>query len=424
MPLVQKKPPWVPSSYAPTLVSPATGPGPSPRVGIDQGWRTFELQPWVTIRANASGPAPWPAVLSVTQDEGGWADLSRFADAAFWVEVAEVTQPTGGTVQLTIESSPSPDEPLFKPVAQPVNVAPVTDPATNGTIPLLVRTARTPTTVPLSRWTRWRVSVSAGSTGPWDITFRIRGAGGRSSFALPNQLAGCKLWLRGDLGVTQRPVPNGTVANWADQSGNGNDAFNTVDTNSPQYNQTGHTINGQQVLVFDPTVANNNRWLQLTSSLGSPSALHAFIVHRRPFATETNPTWTGFWALGTSGQYTHMPWKDVSVGGDNHIYDDGGGTTRYDCGVAKVPLDQAQVYEVQNQAGSWRNFLNGQSQFTSLTNTVGAGAATPYIGSSPDQVVVYRGDIAEVVVYNRILTANERALLINYLNGRYGLGAI
>jgi hypothetical protein len=420
MPLVQKKPPWAPSSYAPTLVSPATGPGPSPRVGIDQGWRSFELQPWVTIRANASGPAPWPAVLSVTQDEGGWVDLMRFADAAFWVEVAEVTQPTGGTVQLTIESSPSPDEPLFKPVAQPVNVAPVTDPTTNGTIPLLVRTARTPTTVPLSRWTRWRVSVTPGATGPWDVTFRIRGAGGRSSFVLPNQLSGCLLWLRADLGITQRDAP-GSVSNWADQSGNARDASQTAVnlSNQPLCNHTERYINGQATLWFDST--SSKRWMSLASSLGSPSAIHSFVVHRRVSATTTDITLTGFWGIGTSGLQSHMPFTD------GKIYDDGGGATRYDCGTppAAVALNIPQAYEVQNQAGSWRNFLNGRPQFTSLTNTVGSGAASPVIGLSPGTTnVYYDGDIAEYIFYNRILTANERALLINYLNGRYGLGAV
>lgn len=417
MPIL-KKSSWSSSSLTPTLVSPATGPGPSPRIATDQGWRSFELQPWVTIRANASGPSPWPPVLSVTQDEGGWVDLARFADAAFWVEVAEVTQPTGGQVLLTIESSPSEDETLFKPVSQPVAVAPVTNPATSGTIPLLVRTARTPTTVPLSRWTRWRISVPPGATGPWDITFRIRGAGGRSSFVLPNQISGCLLWLRADLGIEQADAI-GSVSTWKDQSGHGNHATQTSLTNQPKYNQAGHSMNQQQVVVFDPDVA--LRWLNLTSSLGSPSALHAFMIHRRPVATESFGQYTGFWTIGTSGLASHMPWS-----GDQHIYDDGGGTTRYDCGTANAgaPLDRAQVYEVRNQSGSWQNLQHGLPLFSSVVNTVGVGAASPIIGATPVNNVYYRGDIAELFFYDRILSTNERALLINYLNGRYGLGAV
>ena len=110
---------------------------------------------------------------------------------------------------------------------------------------------------------------------------------------------------------------------------------------------------------------------------------------------------------------------------DGVIYDDGGGATRYTCGTPAVPLDRAQVYEVQNQAGSWQNLLNGKPQFQSFTNTVGSGAASPLIGQSPGMTnVYYNGDIAEIVFYNRILSPNERALLINYLNGRYGLGAV
>lgn len=412
---VLKKPSWSSSSSSPTLVSPKTGPGPSPRVAIDQGWRSFELQPWVTIRANASGPSPWPPVLSVTQDEGGWIDLSRFADAAFWVEVADLTQPTGGSVLLTIESSPSEDETLFKPVSQPVAVAPVTDPTTSGTIPLLVRTARTPTTVPLSRWTRWRISVPPGATGPWDITFRIRGAGGRSSFILPNQLSGCLLWLRGDLGVTQNS--DGTAAVWADQSGHGNDATQSNSSLAPYYSPNlVHPINGQRTLYFD---GNQPKWMQLTSSLGSPSALHAFVVHRRLNATTGVVALTGFWGIGSSGIQSHMPFTD------GNVYDDGGGAVRYSCGPPPVALDVSQVYEVQNQAGSWRNFQNGTPFFTSLTNTVGSGAASPMLGRSPGSTnVYYDGDVAEYIFYDRILSPNERALLINYLNGRYGLGAV
>ena len=205
------------SQVLPILATPKS-PGASPLAALDQPFRSFDLQPWVTIRANASGPSPWPPVLSVTQEDSGWIDLSRYADAAFWVDVAEVTQPSGGTVLLNIESSPSLDETCFKPVCQPIAISPITDPTSSGVVPLLVRTARTPTTVPLSKWTRWRLSVTAGSSGPWDATFRVRGAGGHSSFVVPPQLSGCILWLRGDLESSSRPrgaCPDGPTSRGA-----------------------------------------------------------------------------------------------------------------------------------------------------------------------------------------------------------------
>lgn len=407
-------------NQTPTLALAPKAPGASPLTALDQGWRSFDLQAWVTIRANASGPSPWPAVLSVTQEDSGWVDLQRFADAGFWVEVSEVTQPTGGKVLLTIESSPTLDETLFKPACQPVEIAPTTDPTTSGTIPILVRTARTPTTVPLSRWTRWRLSVSAGATGPWDATFRIRGAGGRSSFILPNQLSGCLLWLRADLGITLDP--SGNVGRWADQSGRGNDAVQSSVSNQPRYNVLAHPpIGGQQVVFWDSTGSGTRRFMPLTHSLGSPSALHIFLVNRRLTATEFDPSLTGLWQLGTSASLSHYPWS-----GDQHIYDDGGGTTRYDCGsaVSPISLGAPHVYEVQNKAGSWANFLSGRPQFTSATNVVGTGAASPVIGGTGSFGPWYQGDWAELFIYNRILTPNERSLLVNYMNGRYGLGAV
>ena len=68
--------------------------------------------------------------------------------------------------------------------------------------------------------------------------------------------------------------------------------------------------------------------------------------------------------------------------------------------------------------------MSGKPQFTSATNTVGAGAASPEIGSNTAYGYYYLGDWAELIIYDRILSANERAIIINYLNGRYGLGAV
>ena len=174
-------------------------------------------------------------------------------------------------------------------------------------------------------------------------------------------------------------------------------------------------MNGQKVVFFD---ANTPTYMKLTSTLGSPTALHIFLVQRRPTPGEVTSARTGCWLLGTSGLASHMPFLDT------HIYDDGGGQVRYDTLAPVVPLDTSHVYEVQNQAGSWKSFMNGKPQFTSVTNTVGAGAALPEIGSNTVVGVYYLGDWAELIIYNRILSPNERAILINYLSGRYGLGAV
>lgn len=380
----------------------------------DEAWgRTFLLQRWTTIRGDASANFP---VRTITQDESAWIDLSRFGDAAFWIDVSGVNLPITGLVSLTLESSPVRDEGYFKPVALPLTLIPQ---AVNGAVvPYLVRTVRTPTTVPLTRWTRWRLSVPGGAGGKWDATFAIRGAGGSSSFMVPTQLAGCMTWLRADLGVT---LSSGNVTTWADQSGKGNDAVAPAGR-EPAYNVGGHQINGQPTLFFDPTVVGAEKLLQLPAGaygIGTFPAMHAFVVHRRVAATEAIASRTGFWQLGVGTGET-MP------GTDGHIRDDCGSNVTYDTGLppVSVPLNISQVYEVQATSTSWKSAINGLPQGSSGTNTL-AFYSPPSLGGQVGfgPWNFYYGDWAEVIVFNRILAASERAMVVNYLNGRYGLGA-
>ncbi|CAN5440189.1 hypothetical protein BH09MYX1_BH09MYX1_54850 [soil metagenome] len=385
----------------------------APKVPADETWsRTFQVQGWTTIRGDASATFP---VRSITQDEGTWLDLSTYADAAFWVDVCGSTPPSPGLVSLTLESSPVRDENYFRPIMPPLALIPQ---AVNGeVIPYLMRTIRTPATVPLTRYTRWRLSVPGGATGKWDATFRIRGAGGRSSFVAPNQLTGCIGWFRGDLGVT---LSSGNVTVWADQSGRGHDA--TAPTNrEPAYNVSGHQINGQPTLYFNPTGASGTeKILELTpGAFNIFDPVHAFVVHRRVSATETIAVRTGFWHIGrsTTGGET-MP------GTDGFLRDDCGSSVSYNTGVPipSVPLNTPHVYEVRAKVGSWANFLNGKPQGSSATNPL--DYYTPAgLGGNLLLNNFYYGDWAEAIFYNRILSNNERVLIVNYLNGRYGLTA-
>lgn len=359
-----------------------------------QPTRTFLLQPWLTARGTGGTNA-------VIQDETDWLDLNGFADAGIWLDVSSVS----GPVTLTIETSATHDESGFRAAAPPqvLSVA---------SAPVLVRTATTPAIGPMARWMRWKLTAP-GAAGQWDATFRIRGAAGRSSFWQPTTLTGCSLWLRADLGIT---LNGNTVSAWADSSVNGNNASQGTANQQPVYNL--RQINGQPTLFFDPTGgAGTQKYLSLAHSLAALSASHAFVVHRRLTNTESNVGFTGFWTLGTSGLITHMPYTD------GHIYDDGGGSTRYACGTPVVGLATAQVYEVRNQSGSWASLLNGSAQFSSGTNTV-ALSASPVIGGNLGGGIYYYGDWAEMILYSRILSTPERTQVINYLNGRYLLGAV
>ena len=104
--------------------------------------------------------------------------------------------------------------------------------------------------------------------------------------------------------------------------------------------------------------------------------------------------------------------------------DDCGSTVTYDTGLQQFPLDKSHVYEVQATSSTWTSALNGIPQGSSVTNTLGfyfLASLGGQVGFAPWNF--YHGDWAEMIVFNRILSASERGLVINYLNGRYGLGA-
>lgn len=383
----------------------------APNAGAGDGpSRTFLLQPWITVRATSP-------VLSVVQQDCGWVDLATFADAAFWVELGEVSPPAGGTLSLTIESSPTWDEVNFRPVAPPLLLARASGPD-GAVVPQLIRCVRTPNTAPLSRWTRWRLTASSSATS-WAATVRIRGTAGRTSFFQPTLLKDCAVWLRADLGITLDA--NGTsVSSWDDQSGHGNRVVTnpSVPTTHPTYDI--NPINGQPTITFD---AAQSQYMWFNPSLPTGiTAAHAFVVHRRAASTEVTPLYTGFWKT-VVGTDVAMP----QVGSPPHIWDNFASTSpARDCGAVVIPsLAVPHVYEAASGASGWTSRLNGTLQFTTATNTVWGFDANAVIGANNSGAPgpFYRGDWAEMVIYTRVLASAERALLIDYFNGRYGLGA-
>jgi hypothetical protein len=134
----------------------------------------YVLQDWLTIRGGS--------VADIIQGESTWMGFSSFQDIVFWLDVREITWPTGGTPALTwyFETAPSKDNNLFQSmtnvqITQSGGLTPGVQ-LVSSALPSVIL-AHNPS-VPLGTWVRWRVSP-AGSTAPWDATFRVLVAANR-----------------------------------------------------------------------------------------------------------------------------------------------------------------------------------------------------------------------------------------------------
>jgi len=353
--------------------------------------RSFLLQSWVTVRGAG------PNVLSVTQDESDWLDVGGYADASFIVEVSSLT----GTVVLNLEASPSRDEASFQAVAPPTTLS-VQSSSTGAVLPTLVKTVRASSTAPLARWLRWRLSAPAGS-GTWDATIRIRGAGGRSSFFTPLQFSGCALWLRSDLGITL-----GTgVQNWADQSGNGNNAAQATGANQPPL--VPNQMNGLPAIRGDGT----NYWMATSPfTLGAQATLITVV---QPSAALANSIrllendYSRSYYLGADVVPSPTKYKLIVNNGTAAATTVAEPTTTNHIVTGVYSPTTGSIYA--------NGVIGGSATLTAPANLTLA----MYLMAAAAGGFLFTGYMGEVIVYNRALTTVELTQVHRYLGARYGV---
>ena len=410
MPLPQKPFPIKPLPPPATIQLAPKAPAASATPEPDLAGRAFLLQPWITIRGSTSAPA----VTSVTQDDALWMDLRRFADAGFWIDVSGVTNAMSGSVFLNIEGSPTLDEQDFRPVAPPLALSPRAD-GSGAVAPLFIKTVRAASTVPLCRYTRWRLSAT-GTSGVWDASFRIRGIGGSSRFWSPVDIAGLQFWARADMGLTLNSS-NGVTA-WADQSGASHGATSSGAT-PPTF--LASSINGAPAISFDPSAGaqymTTNAFLigtytvlMVSTGQNPASAIGWF------WTRGTNAGGVADTLYGTINSTIYCTRSGVTSDANNGA----GGWGQYGASTAKL----LQVSMDGTHAGH-KLRING-ADVTLNGGTAGdPGSGTtnhPFaIAASAAGVLPSRIKIAEVIVYDHALTPNQLALLEEYLRRRYAL---
>ena len=250
----------------------------------------------------------------------------------------------------------------------------------------------------------WRVGLVAAAA--W-----FSGALHAQTLTITN---GLQFWLKADAGITTNAT--GDVTQWNDQSGNSNNAAPPSDAMAPKLVQ--NALNAKPVVHFDGV----DDYLDVPTS---PSIENAgdissfFVVKFDDFAT-----YRAVWAktavnLPASTDYYLLPNTGVP-----RAYR-GAGVVTDIASVDATTAVRAGNYVVLGfeQAGTvYTHYLNGQAVGSGpLTATLVDGGTPLKVGTRDDFVTRMKGDIAEIVIYDRALDPTERNSLVTYLQTKYGI---
>ncbi|TAD87238.1 MAG: hypothetical protein EAY75_06310, partial [Bacteroidetes bacterium] len=191
-----------------------------------------------------------------------------------------------------------------------------------------------------------------------------------------------------------------TVNTWNDVSGNGNNATSSAGTPTYQTNALG----GRPVVRF------NDAPVFTTANLSAqfPSATTTFIV-----ANINNDNAYNLVQSQSGDQW----WR---WSGDGLAYPALFRSSRIETYTA-MPNSGVQLFTVNSSATNWEMFINGASRGVAAAAYSAGGALTIAGGANSLGANPLNGDIAEVIIYNRVLTAAELDQVGSYLEVKYGL---
>jgi hypothetical protein len=226
--------------------------------------------------------------------------------------------------------------------------------------------------------------------------------------------AGLQLWLKGDAATTVGG--SGGVVQWGDQSGNANNAIQLDENLAPVL--TNNAVNGHPALRFDGT----DDFLEVADSPGLSIAgdiTSFFVLRFADFAT-----FRAVWAKTSANFPAPTDMYALPNNGRLRLYR-GNGT---DTGIQFV--DSARPFSAGSfllagfdQAGTAvTHYLNGLINGTgSITVPLADADGTLRIGTRADLVTKMKGELAELILFDRALSLAERRAVERYLAEKYGL---
>jgi len=203
------------------------------------------------------------------------------------------------------------------------------------------------------------------------------------------------------------------VSQWADKSGN---AYHLVQaTGSAQPAVASGALNGLDVVRFN----GSSHRLAVSSFPTAESAYSVYIVVDKAADPANASPKVGAWHGTSDGgvsNASHFPFSD------GNVYESFGSSARKTVGNLTPSLASARIWNVNSASGAWSTYLDGTSVFSTGTNTVGM-SSTFHVGSNGGSTVFLEGDVAEIVMFNSVLSTGDRQALEGYLAWKWGLEA-
>ena len=287
--------------------------------------------------------------------------------------------------------------------------------------------------------------VAMAAIGPAHSASLWRGSGARASILAPDQVTSATLeeWFRADVGClngSSASCANGdAVATWQDQSGNSRNATVASGcTTGPTFHS--NIINSEPALTFN---GNDTQCLH-NSYNGDPGTIIA-VYYATPdgkgMGGFANPNFSYLLGAGSSNAmyaYALAPSAEIAsaynaaaAGAQPRAYSRGTTGSTTDTSWATFTNRQLYVWDiltVTNDGSTLKEYTNakllGSSAIpggqTAFTPTTGQYIGNQYYGGGLNPGSAFKGQLAELAVYDAPISSDDQAAVVAYFQNKYG----
>lgn len=213
-----------------------------------------------------------------------------------------------------------------------------------------------------------------------------------ASGAEPDTISDLALWLKADSLVLS---DNDPVSTWADDSGNGRDVTQAGSLR-PIYKT--NIVNGEPVVRFN----GSDQYLQLAQSFISGNGWTILTVTKADTSTEG--------VVAANDDPGQRGWALFRGNASGNVETSGTPGTAYTAGSG---------FDIINVAGGISIYVNGTLN-AQATRSIPSNSANFDVGRRGFGSY-FDGDIAEIIIYDRLLTTQERQDVTLYLSAKYGI---